>query len=487
MEDRISKFKKAEEGMIGKNDLAWDGNYRVKRYCNYTLEEIQKIVEEGTPDEQAALSYAFFLKDGLYRRLILHYASLLEYSGLLIPISGKGNKLSNSGTSKRYDMALEYLNKINIKETLTRITTKVLVRGRYAGFINTLNKNEFVLIDLPFEYCRSRYVNFKGIDVLEFNVAYFDTIVSEKKKDIINSFPKIIRHYYERWANGKVSSSWVVLPTEFSVYFTLTEPPFPFFLNVIPATIQYDDAVDAERERELEEIRKIIVQHIPHLQDGTLLFEPDEAVEMHAGAVGMMKGNKNLSILTTYADVDAIVSKTSSDNVNNTLEKMLQNVYSEAGASVQIFSPTGTQALSTSILNDISLMMVLGNKYSRFISYVLDYLFGNSSISFHYNILDLSIYNKSDYIKDSFKLAQSGYSYLIPAIASGLSQQEFVNIKELENEVMKLQEKLIPLSSAYTQSAGSGEVGAPAKKVEEKSPKTIQNEDSLDRQGGSNE
>ena len=46
---------------------------------------------------------------------------------------------------------------------------------------------------------------------------------------------------------------------------------------------------------------------------------------------------------------------------------------------------------------------------------------------------------------------------------------------------------LIPLSSAYTQSAGSGEVGAPAKKVEEKSPKTIQNEDSLDRQGGSNE
>ena len=171
MEERISKFKKAEEGMIRKNDLTWNGNYRDKRYCNYTLEEIQKIVEEGTPDEQAALSYAFFLKDGLYRRLILHYASLLEYSGLLIPISGKGNKLSNSGVSKRYDMALEYLNKLNIKETLTRITTKVLVRGRYAGFINTLNKNEFVLIDLPFEYCRSRYVNFKGIDVLEFNVA----------------------------------------------------------------------------------------------------------------------------------------------------------------------------------------------------------------------------------------------------------------------------------------------------------------------------
>jgi hypothetical protein len=95
------------------------------------------------------------------------------------------------------------------------------------------------------------------------------------------------------------------------------------FLNVIPATIQYDEALDNERERELEEIRKIIVQKIPHLTDGGLLFEPEEAVEIHKGTVGMMKNNKNVSVLTTYADVDAIVSKTTSDNVNNTLEKMM--------------------------------------------------------------------------------------------------------------------------------------------------------------------
>jgi len=31
---------------------------------------------------------------------------------------------------------------------------------------------------------------------------------------------------------------------------------------------------------------------------------------MHDGAVGMMKGNKNISVLTTYADVEAVISKT---------------------------------------------------------------------------------------------------------------------------------------------------------------------------------
>ncbi|MBO7716977.1 MAG: hypothetical protein J6S85_25650 [Methanobrevibacter sp.] len=95
----------------------------------------------------------------------------------------------------------------------------------------------------------------------------------------------------------------------------------------------YDDAVDINRERDLEEIRKIIVQKIPHLNDGTLVFEPPEAEVMHDGAVQMMRGNKNISVLTTYADVDAIVSKAASEATTNSLEKSLQNVYSKASTS----------------------------------------------------------------------------------------------------------------------------------------------------------
>jgi hypothetical protein len=44
---------------------------------------------------------------------------------------------------------------------------------------------------------------------------------------------------------------------------------------------------------------------------------------MHGGAVNMMKGNKNISVLTTYADVDAIVSKAASEATTNSLEKNL--------------------------------------------------------------------------------------------------------------------------------------------------------------------
>ena len=105
-------------------------------------------------------------------------------------------------------------------------------------------------------------------------------------------------------------------------------------------------------------------------------------------------------------------------------------------------------------------MMILGNKYSRFFSYIINSLFANSNITFKYTILPISYYDSSDFITDSFKLAQSGYSYLMPSLALGITQKDLVNLKDLENTALKLLDKLIPLSSAYTQSSGNP-VGRP--------------------------
>ena len=270
----------------------------------------------------------------------------------------------------------------------------------------------------------------------------------------------------------------------------------PLLLNTIPSTIEYDEAVKTERERDLEEIRKIIVQKIPHLNDGSLLFEPPAAQVMHDGAVGMMKGNPNISILTTYADVDAIVSKTAADTASNNLEKMLQNVYSEAGASSQIFSPVGNLAIETSIKNDMALMMVLANKFSIFTTNIINELFANSNISFKYTILPINYYNESSYMNDALKMAQAGYSALLPAIAMGFSQSDLIGIKSLENDVLKIGEKLVPpgvkeeqeddgSDDSNNQQVSTGKVGAPEKPIEEKSPKTIQNQQSIDNTGGS--
>jgi len=61
-----------------------------------------------------------------------------------------------------------------------------------------------------------------------------------------------------------------------------------------------------------------------------------------------------------------------------------------------------------------------------------------------------------------------------------LSQKDLSNIKDLENDVLKLGDKLKPLSTSYTQSGKEG--GRPPLKENEKTERTIEN---IESKGGS--
>ena len=486
--DFISSYSKAQQKMIATSDNTYGtlGTSRARyleRIRDYTPEKIERIITSGSLAEQQALSRNFFYKDGYYKQIIIHYATLLKYAGLLIPNPSLGKKLSTSHISKRYYNALDYVEKMNLPVFLTDCATRALIDGCYYGVIVQLDKQNFSVLDLPSGYCQTRYKDLNGDDLIEFDVSYFNSIVDlTAKEQALASYPKFIRDAYKKWQKQKSSNSWVIIPSDIGICFPFFDGR-PLFLSVIPASLEYDDAIQTERDRDAEEIRKILVQKIPHLQDGRLLFEPDEAAEMHAGAVGMLKGNKNISVLTTYADVDAVVSKTTGESTSKTLEQIEKNIYAQAGVSGQIFSSTGSSTLDASIKNDIALMMYLANKFSRFITNSINRIYGNTNITFKYQILPVSIHNMDKFVDQSFKLSGSGYSYLLPVVALGLSQRDIVNLKELENDVLKLGEKLIPLSSSYTQSSDNA-VGRPKLDDSEKAEKTIKNEESLDNQAG---
>lgn len=485
----LSAFKKIDR--IGVTDEAWVNSYggQHKPTKSYTLDEIRSILHHGSLEAKQALSRNYFATNGFYRRILMYYATLLTYSGILIPNPGNGQKLSKSSTQKRYQQALQYIDKMCLPETFTRMAITALVDGCYYGTLKELTKDKFILIDLPSSYCRTRFRDYNGNQLVEFDVRYFDSITDQvQRQNALKSYPKSISKHYQKYKTQKGNAviPWILLPAETGLSFSFTYDCEPALLAIIPATIEYDEAREIETERAKEEIRKIIVQQVPHLADGQLLFEPDEALEMHAGTVQMMKGNENLSVLTTYADVEAVTSKTAADTASDTLDNMLQNIYSQGGVSSELFAPTGGQSLATSIKNDLSLMMILGNKFARFIGYVINELYSNSNVRFTYKILPFSLYTRTDDVIDSFKLAQSGYSALLPGIAMGLNQNELINVKHLENTILEVEKIFIPLQSAYTQSAKSQESngateegGAPEKELEDKSPKTLKNEEAL--------
>ena len=482
----LATFKKAINDMVAKNESSYNltrwGKKRYERVREYTMEEVEQIISSGSIEAQIALSRNYFMKGGFYQRLLMHYATLLKYTGLLIPNPSFGKDLSEQYIAKKYTNAINFIDNAKLPKLFTHIGIKALRDGCYYGVIQEITNKSISILDLPIFYCRSRFKDKEGNDIIEFNVTYFDTITDKDfRKKALAAYPKEVSNWYRRYKTRRVNNPWCYISPSVGICMSLIDER-PIFLNIITAELEYDDAKDINRERDLEEIRKILVQHIPHLQDGGLLFEPEEALEMHKGAVGMLKKNENLSVLTTYADADAIVSKTSNDNALNSVDKALSNIYATAGSSSQLFGTDSNLSLSTSITNDMALMMVLARKLENFITSIINEKYGNTNVTFTYKILPISYYNQTDYAETSLKLANSGYSFLLPALAMDISQRELSSIKNLENDVLKLKEKLQPLSTSYTE---TGNVGRPEKDAQDKSAKTIANEKSLDN-GGSN-
>ena len=488
----LASFRKSQSAMIATSESSYStraGMQWVSQTKEYTEDEVKRIIESGSLLEQQRLSRNYFNKEGYYRQLVLSYATLLKYVGLLIPNPTAGKNLSTSHIQKRYFQAMDYVDKMNLQTIFVEWAQKILVDGCFYGVVSRVDKLHFAVLALPTAYCQTRFKDVAGNDIIEFDVSYFDTITNEdNKKAALAAYPDFIASAYKKWEKRKLKSKWIIIPSDIGICFPMLDGR-PFFISVIPASMQYDQAVDTEQEREKEEIRKILIQKIPHLTDGRLLFEPDEAEEMHRGAVGMVRNNSNTTVLTTYADVDAIVSRTSSENSSNSLEKMQQNIYSQAGVSGEIFAATGGNTTETSIKYDTAVMMYLANKFARFITNVINDNFANSNISFKYTILPVTHQNEAKYIDSSYKLASSGYSLIIPALAQGLSQKDLVNIKDLENDVLGLTDKLIPPKTSFTDTGeGGDEGGRPTKSTDEKKDQTIKNEESIEKsktQGGS--
>lgn len=483
---RLSEFQKTMQNMIATNDNMYSSTGTLaqltnrNRTKNYTKEEVTRILKDGNASELQDLSNTYFHIDGFYRRMCLYYATMLKYSGILIPNMIGKKELSNAAVQKRYYKALDFVERLNVPILCGNFAERIMRDGSYYGIIQTIDQEKFAVIDLPAKYCRTNFKDAFGNDILEFHLGYFDSITKdEDRQTILSCYPKDIQRAYRLYHNGK-RNGWFMADSSIGICFPLFDGRPPL-IHIIPSIIDYEEAVANAQERDKEEIRKILVQKIPHTNTGELVFEPDEAAEMHAGAVSMMKNNPNISVLTTYADVDSIGSDTSDDDDEN-ISKASSSIYERAGLSSELFAATGNLTLDKSIKNDLSFIMPMANKFSLFITNIINRLYKNSQVHFKYKLLPISYYNETDYINDSHKLASSGYSFLLPALAMDLTQKDLINIKDLENEVLELRDKLLPLSTSYTEAAGT-EVGRPEKAEGQKSDKTIKNQTSIDNGG----
>ena len=442
-------------------------------------EQVLRAIHYGDLNRMREISDYFYKVSGIYQRLCRYMAYMYRYDWLVTPYytdAIKPEKLLDG-----FNKVLTYLDKFEAKKFFGDVALKVVKNGCYYGYLIARN-GTVVVQELPPRYCRSRFM-VNGQPAVEFNMAYFNDMFSnaEQRARMLKVFPPEFEKGYRLFKQGKLKpdfpgdeSGWYLLEIGSVIKFNLNGEDFPPFIAVIPAIIDLDAAQDLDRRKMQQQLLKIIIQKMPIDKNGDLVFDVDEAQQLHNNAVQMLSKAIGIDVLTTFADVDvADMADNKTSTTTDDLEKVERTVYNEAGVSQMQFNTDGNIALEKSILNDEASMWNLIQQFETFLA----------------QILPTTIYNYKDLAKQYKEHTQLGYSKMLPQVALGQAQSAVLATAYFENDILDLVNVFIPPLMSSTMNAevlnrnqtGGSEkqAGRPEKADDEKSTKTIQNKESM--------
>lgn len=503
-------FSKIKVGAKALEDAILDlGNYQKvdKRFTRRDL--ILKSLYDNDYAEMREISKFYFETSGIYSRLCKYMAYMYRYDWMVTPYINDevaSEKDKDTALADFYKILL-YLDNSELKKLFGEIALKVVKNGCYYGYLVPTTKR-ITVQELPVNYCRSRFI-VNGRPAIEFNMRYFDLAFKDttQRVKMLNLFPAEFKKGYILYKEGKLppqfagdTEGWYLLDVNATIKFNINGDDAPMFMSVIPALIDLDEAKDLDKKKMAQELLKIIIQKMPVDKNGDLVFDVDEAQQLHNNAVAMLKKAIGIDVLTTFADVQvADMSDNRSTATTDDLERVERGVYNEAGISQMQFNTDGNIALEKSIRNDEASLYNLILQFEGFINDVIE-KYNKKPKKYYYRaqILTTTIYNYQDMAKIYKEQMQVGFSKMLPQIAMGQAQSTILANAYFENDMLDLVNVFIPPMMSSTMNSdvlnrvnqqnkenkanggnsSDSQGGRPEKSDDEKSEKTIQNEES---------
>lgn len=451
------------------------------------------------------ISRFFYRTNGIYFRVCNYFAQMYRYDWYIVPeIYDK--KVKEEKITNDFVKALQFLDNSYIKKTCADAALEAIINGAYYACIVSSGEG-VILQQLPIEYCRSRY-KVGSMPAVELNMKFFDDKFTDSayRAKVLKMFPEDVQKGYVLYKQGKIpkdngslGGEWYVLTPGSAIKFDFSNGDVPLFVSAIPALLDLDAAQELDRRKQMQKLLKILVQKLPTDKNGDLIFDIDEARDIHNNAVQMLANAVGVDVITTFADMDAIdVSDHNASTSNDELEKVERSLYNAFGISQNIFNAEGSIATTNSILNDEAFCRTLLLQFSAFYDQVAKLLSANpKKYKFRLYMLETTQYNYKELSKMYKEQVQLGFPKELPQVALGHSQSFIINACRFENTVLRLHEIMIPplMSSTMNSEAILGksgnsspdkkqdisenEGGRPEKADNEKSDKTLKNIESM--------
>lgn len=471
-QNMISRFQKLAKA-INKYDPNFDKLLTIDQIRGFNTKNLsyEKLMSLPCDDPLWIMLSKVYFNEPQYQRIILYYAAIYLDYYYVTPTEVEGKGVNKKKLEKEYRDTLKFLDdEINVENFTLSCLIDILTEGAvfyYYDFVNMDGQAYFQLCKLPREYC-TIIGNAKNgqMPIFELDMTFIDQVIASlisignhvlTKEDILKQYPKGIRSAYNKWKNG--GERYLIITPVHGVGFTSynSMPPFATIIRQLVRMRKFEDVRDNYIE---DSLQKILFQHVTVDDNGDPEIDLALAAEFHDNLKRITKSMSRVNALTSLADVEVLdLSDTSRDSDLDFISKFEEKMYNEAGVPQAVFNGNTAGLLDYAAMKDESFMWGFMDQIATWLSFICNAEIGargKRTYNFVVSFLPISYRNREKMMDTYLKNAQYGYSKLIPQIAVGVKQRHFESLLYLENDLLKLDKRLVPLMSSHTLSGKTG-------------------------------
>lgn len=397
-----------------------------------------------------------------FRRLIQYFCMLTDWAYVVVPYAIDLSKLKDKTAFNNYNKSLKLLNLFNPKSQFPKILRVCLREDIFYGTIHETADN-ITIQRLPSDYCKISSIEGNVFNVT-FNFSYFDAYPHK-----LEFFPAEFAAKYEQYKKDR--QFWIELdsPTSFAIKASddIETYALPPFVGVLPELYDLDDYKSMRLTRTELENYAILVMKLGLDKNGRWEIDLDRARDFWSNLDAVLPDAVG-SVLTPMS-VDKISFDRSTSPESTAVADATTSFWDSAGVSSLLFNnvKASSNALLLSIKADqgitYGIVKSIGDMVNRFLQ---SKSFGRN---FRVNFLDVSPFNRDEVGGQYLKMCNVGMpmvSYL--AAAYGLPQSDMDSLNYLEDTMLHIKERFMPLRSTNTMSSDTnGEAGRPSEELGE--------------------
>ncbi|WJJ55263.1 hypothetical protein QB910_000019 [Dabrowskivirus KKP3916] len=384
-----------------------------------------------------------------YRRLINYFAGILTLDYTIDPYNLDPKTVDLVKFNKAYQKTISKIENMNIKHEFRKVLKIALREDTYYGYIHQSN-DSFFLQALNPDYCKVSSVE-DGLYNIAFNFNYFRAFPNR-----LQFFPVEFQQQYEAYCQD--GQYWRELDPKMTICIKINEDleyAIPPFVGIFANLLDIEDFKDLRKTKTEIDNYKLLHQKIP-IRTGE---ENDDfaitlplATKFHNNLVTNLP--EQIGLATTPMDLELISFERDRPDINRVADSE-KEFWNASGVNSEMFASndtgSGAIALNASIKTDEAIMFDVLRQVERWLNRFLKYQGG--SYKFRVSMLDTTIFNRQDVITSLSNLGMVGFPVKTRIVAAaGLPPSALTSLEFLENDVLNLQEKLVPMQTGYTQS-----------------------------------